>query len=279
MTAARTGGQENVLEGLIEQGVPLTVLAPHLDDAVLSCGALITHAASRTTVTVTTFFTEGGPGPYTLSARRYLRQVGERSAEALYQQRRHEDRAALEPLGITCVHAGLTEALFRRRPVSRSRSGLARVLPELAHAYPSFRAHVTSGRLAAADAGTLREACAVIQRAAAAPGSHVVLAPLGVGGHVDHILIRTAAESSGIQVVYYSDFPYNQRDSVRGAPAGLAETHWPVTEAKVELIRAYRSQLWSLFRGADIPVAPEVFFVGGETQRDGNRALAKVRHK
>jgi LmbE family N-acetylglucosaminyl deacetylase len=278
MTAARTDRQENLLAGLIEQGVPLTVLAPHLDDAVLSCGALITHAASRTAVTVTTFFTEGGPGPYTLSARRYLRQVGERNAEALYQQRRAEDRAALEPLGITWVHAGLTEALFRRRPVSRSRSGLARVLPELAHAYPSFRAHVTSGQLAAADAGTLREARAVIQRAAAS-GPQLVLAPLGVGGHVDHVLVRTAAENSGIQVVYYSDFPYNQRDAARGAPAGLAETRWPVTEAKVELIRAYRSQLWSLFRGADIPVAPEVFFVGGETQRDGVRGRAEVRNK
>ena len=52
-----------------------------------------------------------------------------------------------------------------------------------------------------------------------------------------------------------------------------------MTEAKVELIRAYRSQLWSLFRGADIPVAPEVFFVGGETQRDGVRGRAEVRNK
>jgi LmbE family N-acetylglucosaminyl deacetylase len=263
MTAARTDRQENLLAGLIEQGVPLTVLAPHLDDAVLSCGALITHAASRTAVTVATFFTEGGEGPYTMSARRYLRQVGERHAGALYQQRRAEDRAALEPLGITWVHAGLTEALFRRRPVSRSRSG---------------RAHVTSGRIAAADMGTLLAARAVIQRVTKS-GPHLVLAPLGVGGHVDHVLVRTAAENSGIRVVYYSDFPYNQRDSARGAPAGLVETRWPVTEAKLELIRAYRSQLWSLFRGADIPVAPEVFFVGGETQRDGSRALAKVRNK
>ncbi|HEX2745454.1 MAG TPA: PIG-L family deacetylase [Streptosporangiaceae bacterium] len=278
MTAEGKGMQENVLAGLIEQGVPVTVLAPHLDDAVLSCGALITHAASRTAVTVTTFFTEGGQGPYTMSARRYLRQVGERHAGALYRQRQAEDRAALEPLGITCVHAGLTEALFRRRPVSRSRSTLARLLPELAHAYPSFRAHVTSGRIAAADAGTLREARAVIQ-CAAESGPQLVLAPLGVGGHVDHVLVRTAAESSGIPVVYYSDFPYNQHDPARGAPAGLVETRWPVTEAKAELIRAYRSQMWSLFRGADIPVAPEVFFVGSETLRDGIRRLVEVRNK
>ncbi len=281
MTAERTGMQENVLAGLIEQGVPVTVLAPHLDDAVLSCGALITYAASRTAVTVTTFFTEGGQGPYTMSARRYLRQVGERHAEALYQQRRAEDRAALEPLGITCAHAGLTEALFRRRPVSRTRSGLARMLPELAHAYPSYRAHVTSGRIADADVGTLREARAVIQRVAE-PGPQLVLAPLGVGGHVDHVLVHTAAESSGIRVVYYSDFPYNQRDPAHDASVhrtGLVETQWPVTEAKVELIRAYRSQMWSLFRGADVPVAPEVFFVDSQILRDGIRGLTEVGNK
>jgi hypothetical protein len=36
----------------------------------------------------------------------------------------------------------------------------------------------------------------------------------GVGGHVDHILVRTAAQSSGAPVAYYSDFPGNRRDTV-----------------------------------------------------------------
>ena len=49
-------------------------------------------------MTVATLFTEAGGAPYTLSARRYLHQVGARNAQALYQQRRAEDRAALEPL-------------------------------------------------------------------------------------------------------------------------------------------------------------------------------------
>ena len=123
----RTGGGRsvmpvNMLTEAIEQGVPLVVLSPHLDDAVLSCGALMIHAAKRTPVTVVTLFTEAGPPPYTLSARRYLRQVGAEDAESLYRQRRAEDRAALEPMGITWVHAGLTEALYRRRPGSGSRA-------------------------------------------------------------------------------------------------------------------------------------------------------------
>ena len=75
----------NMLTEAIEQGVPLVVLSPHLDDAVLSCGALLIHAARRIPVTVATLFTEAGPPPYTLSARRYLRQVGAGDAESLYR--------------------------------------------------------------------------------------------------------------------------------------------------------------------------------------------------
>src|SRR5579864_7783756 len=60
MTAIRTDQHENVIAGLIGQGMPVVVLASHLGDAALSCGALLTYAVSRTPITVVTFFTEAG---------------------------------------------------------------------------------------------------------------------------------------------------------------------------------------------------------------------------
>jgi len=273
----------NVLTEPIEHGVALIVLAPHLDDAALSCGALMIHAARRTSVTVATLFTEAGQAPYTLSARRYLHQVGARNAQTLYEQRRAEDRAALEPIGITCVHAGLTEALFRRRPHPGRWSLLARLLPELEHTYPVYRTHITSGHVAAADVGTLRAVCEVIQRLAGS-GPNLVLAPLGVGGHVDHVLVRTAAERSGVRIVYYSDFPYNQRDPVDDAfiqRNGLVETRWfESADAKAEMIRAYGTQVQALFQSGQIPLVPEAYFfapdAGNFVPRDTGD-LAKVR--
>jgi LmbE family N-acetylglucosaminyl deacetylase len=258
----------------IDQGVRLVVLSPHLDDAVLSCGALLIHAASRTQVTVATLFTEAGPPPHTLSARRNLRQVRARDAKSLYRQRRMEDRAALEPMGVTWVHAGLTEALYRLRPHPPGPPRWARLLPELAHIYPLYRRDIISGCVAPADAGTLHSVRDVIQRLAC-PGPVQVLAPLAVGGHVDHVLVRTAAERSGGRVVYYSDFPYNQRHPADPAFVrrnGLAEERWsPLIEAKPELIRAYRTQARALFPGGAIPVVPEVFYVpagpGNPTER------------
>jgi LmbE family N-acetylglucosaminyl deacetylase len=265
--AARSAENEDSgLAGLVDEGMPVVVLAPHLGDAVLSCGALLTYAVSRTQVTVVTFFTEAGQAPYTWSARWRLRKAGERDAEAVYQRRRTQDRAALEPLGITCVHAGLTEAPFRRRPAGPGRSPLARLRPGSAHIYPSYRAHVTSGQVVAADAGTLREVREIIHRVAGS-GLPLVLAPLGAGGHVDHILVRNAALSSGAPVAFYREFPHNQRDCASDAfiyRHGLAEAPSPEPgQAKAELIRAYESQLRTQFRGAEIPLLPEAFFSAG----------------
>jgi LmbE family N-acetylglucosaminyl deacetylase len=275
----------NVLTHPIEHGVPLIVLSPHLDDAALSCGAVMIYAASRTPVTVITVFTEAGQPPYTFSARRYLKQVRAQNAQALYRRRRAEDRAALEPLGVTCVHAGHREALFRRRPLGRHWAPCAWLLPELAHIYPVYRRHITAGRIASADAGTLRDVSEMVARAASSCPS-VVLAPLAVGAHVDHVLVRTAAERSGAQVVYYSDFPYNRShvpdgDFVRRH--GLVETRWSLlVEEKANLVRAYGTQVRALFKGGHIPPAPEAFFYAPSSigrSSSGRPNPAKVRNK
>jgi LmbE family N-acetylglucosaminyl deacetylase len=254
----------NLLTEMARQGLLLIVLSPHLDDAVLSCGELIIQAAERTEAIVATLFTEAGPPPHTLSARRYLRQVGAPDAEALYRQRRSEDRAALESAGIASVmHAGLIDAQYRRRAVTGRRRRWARLLPELEHVYPVYRLHVMSGCIAPSDSETLRDACRFVQRLADR-GPALVLAPLGVGGHVDHVLARAAAERSGAPIIYYSDFPYNQRHQADGSFIGRnglveAQSVQP-TEAKAALIRAYRTQARALFPGDRISLAPEVFF-------------------
>ncbi|MFF7891648.1 PIG-L deacetylase family protein [Streptomyces sp. NPDC007907] len=259
------------LTAAIDAGTPLVVLSPHLDDAVLSCGGLMSHAAGRTKVRVVTFFTEAGAPPYTLSGRRYLRQVGQPDAELLYRDRRAEDREVLERLGVDWRHLGLSDCLFRRKPgASGGRAGcLRRVLPESWYVYPTYRLHISTGRISRHDSDTLSRVRASLEQLAAPPHT-VLLAPSGVGGHVDHVLVRTAAELSGRTVVYYSDFPYNQQHRLdldfveRNA---LVEVEWSRQLApKVELVRGYRSQADALFPGGVIPVVPEVYLLA-----DGDR--------
>ncbi|MFD5945442.1 PIG-L deacetylase family protein [Streptomyces collinus] len=257
------------LTAAIDEGAPLVVLSPHLDDAVLSCGALMTHAANRTSVRVATFFTEAGVPPYTLSGRHYLRLAGRPDAEYLYRERRAEDEEVLRRLGVDWVHLGLTDGLFRRKPVvsGRHRQWLRRALPEPSHIYPTYRLHVATGRISPYDTGTLDRARAVLETLASAPRT-ILLAPSGVGRHVDHVLVRTAAELSGHRVVFYSDFPYNQQHSLDPRFVernGLAGVEWSRgLAAKAALVRGYRSQADALFPGGRIPEVPETYlFAGG----------------
>ncbi|MEU0243343.1 PIG-L family deacetylase [Streptomyces sp. NPDC006235] len=262
------------LTAAIDAGTPFVVLSPHLDDAVLSCGALMAHAVGRTAVRVATFFTEAGIPPYTLSGRRYLRLTGQTDAERLYRDRRAEDEDVLGRLGVDWVHLGLTDGLFRRKPTAsdRHRDWMRRVLPEPSHVYPTYRLHLATGRISRYDADTLTCARAVLERLASAPQT-ILLAPSGVGRHVDHVLVRTAAELSGHRVAYYSDFPYNQQHRldpgfvIRNELAGVEWSRG--LAAKAALVRGYRSQAAALFPDTRIPEVPEVYLLAGGAPADG----------
>ncbi|WP_328907899.1 PIG-L family deacetylase [Streptomyces sp. NBC_00234] len=256
----------------IAQGIPLIVLSPHLDDAVLSCGALLSHARQHVPVNVTTLFTEGSPPPYTLSARRYLHQTGAHDAEELYAARRAEDRAVLQEMGVAWRHTGLMEGLFRRKsgwaPDGPRR--VSRLLPELAHVYPNYRLHLAAGRISRHDSGVLGRIAKTLDEQAPPSEPYLVLAPLAIGGHVDHLLVRTAAELSRRPVVYYSDFPYNQHHAVGADFTGrnaLVETAWQRgLDGKAALIQGYRTQADAMFPDGRIPLVPEIYLCPGGPQ-------------
>ncbi|MCZ0978588.1 hypothetical protein O1L60_03410 [Streptomyces diastatochromogenes] len=150
---------------VLGSGAPMIVLSPHLDDAVLSCGALLGWAGRRAPVTVATLFTEAAPPPYTLCARQYLRLTRARDAEELFADRREEDRRVLGLLDVDWRHVGLVDGMFRRLPrAHRGRERLSRLLPELDHVYPTDRRHLSRGRVSAYDAETLRAVGETVER-------------------------------------------------------------------------------------------------------------------
>jgi LmbE family N-acetylglucosaminyl deacetylase len=95
----------------------------------------------------------------------------------------------------------------------------------------------------------------------------VVLAPLGIGRHVDHLLVRDAARrlaaSTGVIVVHYSDFPY----CIAATPdasfvRGLVPHTWMGgrTDA-ADLFAGYRTQFLALFPTGVVPLRPELYWV------------------
>ena len=83
----------------------------------------------------------------------------------------------------------------------------------------------------------------------------ILVCPLSLGGHVDHILVREAVESLHRPVLYYADVPYvlNNPQTLEPAIVSFESQLFPVSEAGLEAwlkgVAAYRSQIASLFKG------------------------------
>jgi LmbE family N-acetylglucosaminyl deacetylase len=251
------------------------VLSPHLDDAALSCGGLLTTLPPGTAATVVTFFTTPGPSPVlmTRSARTFLRLSGFGGDVAeLFEARRAEDLRALSPHA-DVVHAGLTDAMFRRRAGAALLGPLARALPELVHVYPTYRFGVAAGRVARADRGCLEDVAGRVRRWVAQAGPCVVLAPLGIGGHVDHVLVRDAACRAvpAERLGFYADYPYvleADPDPAFVAARGLSRVGYAAAaDRKRDLVREYVTQAAALYP-AGVPEVPDDLWWGPGTGAD-----------
>lgn len=255
------------LERSMQGDAPWLFLSPHLDDAVLSCGALIEAQAQGRQIIVATLFTEATPSPHTRAARSFMRQCTIADAGELFGARQSEDRAVLDDMGVQSVHLGAVDALFRRRrkPAMLSSSAWDRLLPELTHRYPTYRFDIALGRVSRGDrelAHQLRSNVALLMKQTKAD---LLFCPAGVGNHVDHLITRQVGQSHPERVVMYSDFPYNvvtSADEDLLSKMGFVPRFWDSgLDAKSSRIRQYTSQADALFPSGDIPVLPETYFV------------------
>jgi LmbE family N-acetylglucosaminyl deacetylase len=224
----------------VNAALDLLVLSPHLDDGVLSCGARLaaTAAAGGRARVVTVFAGDEPAQPAGLLATE-LRARWHLPPGEVVAARRAEDREACRRLGVEAEPWPLVEALYRTRA-------------DGAPLYPTLGA--LFGEVAADDAGTIAEVAA---RVAALPPAALLLAPLGVGGHVDHRAVRRAAEASGREIAYYEEFPYSEWKWFAVARALGGRRGWrpealPVdaglARRRLEAICAYVSQVPALFR-------------------------------
>ncbi|MBC7227279.1 MAG: PIG-L family deacetylase [Thermoflexales bacterium] len=211
-------------------------LSPHLDDVVFSCGGRVAlQVRAGMTVWVVTACAGGPEGPLSDFARALHEYWGLADTDAP-AARREEDRAALALLGAEPVHWGFLDCIYRRAPDGRA-------------LYTSYEA--LWGPVADEDEGMLEE---LTCRIAELPSSATLCVPLGVGRHVDHRLVRQAAERTGRPLVYYEDYPY--AGEAGRVEETLGEGDWEpevvildeaALEAKIAAARCYRSQITSFW--------------------------------
>jgi LmbE family N-acetylglucosaminyl deacetylase len=227
-------------------------LAPHLDDAVLSCGGAIhRHALAGDPVLVVTIFAgefQGtNPPPFALEQHGYWG-----NPPRPMTLRRAEDTAALAFLDAEVRHLDYGDAVYR--------SG-----PDGCWLYDNEDAlfgDVHPGDPLIRD-GTHELQSQLAETIPAKEGT-VVYAPLGAGHHVDHQIVHMAAQRlqvRGYQLAFYEDYPYGERaGAVEAALASGGPGHWrPETlsldvqdlTAKVSALAYYRTQMSILFGGAE----------------------------
>lgn len=172
---------------------PPLVLSPHLDDAVWSVGALLARLADEGLgATVVTAFTEM-PGSLSPIGQHLAAKWG-LDTSAIAERRKREDRAALSYLRVRGLHLGLADAVCRMPGLYSSKNALAGAQARVDSTDPA------PAVLTTAFADILGDSVGT-----------VILAPLGIGGHVDHQIVAQAAsaiQSAEVSVWFYEEFPY-----------------------------------------------------------------------
>jgi LmbE family N-acetylglucosaminyl deacetylase len=184
---------------------PILIVSPHLDDAVLSLGGAIARWSETREVVIATVFTQG---PNLDEVEPALRVFAD------YTTRRAEDTAACAAIGARACWLGHVERVFRTQ------------LPRLGF----FKTRV-------GDFPAVPQIASSLDRVVDGIGApELVLAPLAIGNHVDHVetLLATVAWVSrrGIsdRLRGYEDF-YALSGLLRRAHPVARRRMWPARRA------------------------------------------------
>lgn len=214
-------------------------LSPHLDDVALSCGGLLWEQAQKDRLIDIWTICAGDLPPVPLSSfakSLHLRWEVGRDAALV---RRNEDAASCTVLGARFYHFPFPDCIYRRSPLS----GEALYASEAA----------IFGPLHSDETGLVEDLARHLARKLHTQYELVQLklvCPLALGGHVDHRLVRAAAELLDCPLWYYADYPYvvENADDIPGKlPDGWELEGFPISAAGmhawVESVAAHRSQI------------------------------------
>lgn len=234
-------------------------ISPHLDDAALSATHTIhSFVKKQMHAIVVTVFTQGS-AHINSDIQTYLKNSGGYDYHSLFQKRRTEDIKALKILGASNImHLSFVDGLFRS-----TNDDLI---------YPSFQ-KVFRGQISSQDTSTSVEILKQLHRLKIKHTNRKthIYTCLGVGNHVDHILVHNAVtQVFGPQTTYWEDVPYRATPTKlfsRLARISMPLKHVPVDNLRASRIKqralaCYTSQFPGLLQGGlgDIDYLHEVLY-------------------
>lgn len=216
------------------------LVSPHLDDAALSAGFLINKLKrAHFPVTILTIFNKGSSGPLTPQAETFIRSSGFKNQKSLFDAFDKEDARAMASLGVGFKHMGFIDAAFRKD--ERGRSIYNGVAEQFA------------GIISQKDDGLIKSVFNAIKKTVKRPDNIIFVCPVGIGGHVDHIIVREVVRRFKSPTIYWQDIPYNNSQNIKtffsknkhfnplfGIDAGIKFS-------KIKTVKIYKSQMAVLF--------------------------------
>jgi LmbE family N-acetylglucosaminyl deacetylase len=173
-------------------------LSPHLDDAVFSCGGLIwdlTHQGED--VEIWTICT-ANPHPDNLSPFAISLHADWGLGADAYQIRQTEDQTAARTLNAKPQYLGYLDCIYRQSPAGEF--------------YYQNEEDIFGG-LHGQDSELIDQLSEELR--VMIPRDSNLVAPLGIGNHVDHDLTRKAVSRLDLPCFYYADFPYAREEDGR----------------------------------------------------------------
>lgn len=231
-------------------------LSPHLDDAILSCGMILSRLSDfKKDITIISIFTQSGSKPYSLQANSFMNKSGYVDAQHLFKERKKEDELAVGFYGGKYLHLDYIDAAWRQNKAGE-------------HVYKSEKSQF-SGVISDNDKFIVRNLFKKISIELRGINDLLIFAPLGIGGHVDHVIAREVAKKLRQQIIFWQDYPYNRSGAAikkffsnnvnfKHCFTIFENRHW---RNKSIAIQFYKSQLNLLFPEKKVQVMAESYYV------------------
>lgn len=237
-------------------------LSPHLDDAIFSCGNLLELLKiNRKKIHIITFFTKTKiTSPLTPQAKLLLKVSGNYSdPQRLFEDRKLEDKNALKLFNASYVHLDYIDACFRtiatsNRPIYKSEK------------------QQYSGNVAKHDMQLIKLIANDTKKLINNFSSQrLILAPMGIGSHADHLIISKIARNLNENVALWADYPYsiteeNRRKFFKNVDLTkfdqfTIQKNSQKNNLKVKAIKQYKSQIESQFPKGKLVNDAEVYLL------------------
>ena len=216
----------------------IAVLSPHLDDAMFSCAEHSMHWINQgNNVKIFNFFSSFSTQAIPEYSLQMIKNSGYDTLAKFSQVRLDEDMAAMKEIGISFHNYDLVDGGFRS--VKK-------------HVIYNTSEQLFSGRVSMHDCDTQDTIKKIISKLSSQ--YDIFLCPIGIGSHVDHLLVKLASESQlhKSQLFYYFEQPYsNNIENWKISNLLHLISHHPslklASKQKFQVISHYQSQL-KLFR-------------------------------